>query len=177
MPAAASGGSALGPTGASAGEVPGTEEFVAVPELEADAVAESVAAAVAPPLLVAAAVSVAAAEGEALAVAVAVAEGAAVLLRPEENVGAELRVPVAVEVNVHADCVAVAVHALWDALAVPVAEQVAEGVEAAERVEVQEAVAEAEDVGGRQARTALSGGNAKEPGRGTHVAVGCGVCV
>ena len=67
------------------------------------------------------------------------------------------------------------IHALWDALEVPVAERVAEGVEAAERVEVQEAVAEAEDVGGRHARTALSGGNAKEPGRGTHVAVGCGV--
>jgi hypothetical protein len=150
---------------------------VAVPELEADAVADSVAAAEGAPLRVAAADSVAAAEGAALVVAVAVAEGAAVLLRPEEKVGPELRVPVAVEVNVHADCVAVAVHALWDALAVAVAERVDEGVDAAVRVEVAEAVAVAEEVGGRHARMALSGGGAYDAGRGTHVAVGCGVRV
>jgi len=155
MPAAASGGSAAAGAGAAAGEGVGSVTLVAVADGEEEVVA----------------LHVPSEEAE------AVPEEVGVMVSPPVSVGHDDRVDVAEDVSVQKLCVAVAVHADCDAELVPVALRLAVVVVTAERVAVADAVAVAEEVGGRHANTAESAGNAALPGRGPHVAVGSGECV
>jgi len=160
MPATVSGGSAAAPAGAAAGDGSPPVALVAVPvalglaEDDHEAAGERVE------------------EGDAAAENVLVA----VNVRPPVSVVRDDAVLLEVAVSVQKLCVAVAVHTDCDADAVPVAVRVEDGVEAAERVAVEVAVAVADCVGGRHVSTALSAGTPGEPGRFPHVATGSGDC-